>query len=121
MTGILNNDNDAVNGDSFLPPESPTMTTTTVPFARRARPLPPRNPVLDGAGRAKRAALFSRRNFTSLIDRGKRTREIIDFLLRRALTLLPPLSHFNRPVSFWGSIIRAKRNLIKYIEPRNNF
>jgi len=76
MTGILNNDNDAVN-------ESPSclLNCPRSPPYRRAQPG---EPTLDGAGRANHM-LFSRRNFTNLIDRGKRTRKIIDFLLRRTL------------------------------------
>lgn len=58
--------------------------TTMMPSAWRA---PPEGATLDGAGRSNRA-LFPRQNFTNLIDRSKRTREIIDFLLRRSRLLL---------------------------------
>lgn len=73
----------------FASPESPTMTTARC--SPRGRP--------GGTGTRWRrtgetGALFSRRNFTNLIDRGKRTREIIDFLLRPALAASSSLVAF---------------------------
>lgn len=82
MTGILNNDNDAVNGSPFCPLNRPR-------WRRRC-------PREEGGGEGEEGerrrhsmapvnrALFPRRNFTDLIDRGGRTREMIDFLLRCA-------------------------------------